>query len=65
MLCLFLGLVPHDIPPEQLQNSRTFLRVAFKGYDVPADVPDLDGFIHFCDALLRSVFTDLPVAIDY
>jgi hypothetical protein len=31
---------------------------------VPTDVPDLDGFIHFCDALLRWVVLNVPVAID-
>jgi hypothetical protein len=65
MLCLFLGLVPHDIASEQLQNSKTYLRVAFADYDVPNNVPDVDGFIHFCDALLRAVYIDLPVGIDY
>ena len=65
MLCLFLGLVPHEIGVEQFQNPRTFLRVAFEDYNVPAKVPDVDAYIHFCDALLRAVYIDLPVRIDY
>jgi len=65
MLSLFLGLVPHDTPPEKLKDRNTFLRVAFADGDLPADVPDLDGFLHFSDALLRSVLLNVPVAIDY
>ncbi|HET6249047.1 MAG TPA: hypothetical protein VFE47_15220 [Tepidisphaeraceae bacterium] len=65
MLCLFLGLIPHDTPADQLQNQNTFLRVAFSDGDMPSDVPDIGAFIHFSDALLRAVALNTPVAIDY
>jgi hypothetical protein len=64
MLCLFLGLVPHDLPPEKLTEQKTFLRIAFND-NLPPKVPDVDGFIHFCDALLRSVVLNVGVKVDY
>jgi hypothetical protein len=65
MLCLFLGLIPHNTPPDALVDRKTFLRVAFSGGNLPTDVPDLDGFLHFSDALLRSVLLNVAVNIDY
>jgi hypothetical protein len=65
MLCLFLGLLPHEIAPEQLQavlKNRQKLKEALQ---VPqSELADVQGLCGFLRALATSASLGKDLLID-
>jgi hypothetical protein len=68
MVAAFLGLIPHDAPPQALTNKAVFIAAAKdmpQRILPPTDAPGATNFMHLFQAMIGAVELEVPVLVDY